>query len=154
MERRTALGVVAAAGLVELRGAEPYFAALEELCELTLPGAREAKAAWYIDTVMRHVSSTGGQMKRLLEMVEERCGSSFGKKFSECSMEQRDSVMRWLVEGEMRPSTEKERLWVSFKGLLVEAWAASAEAQRGALGYKGNRALDKFVGCTHEEHGA
>lgn len=151
MDRRTILGA-AAAGLVQLEAAEPYFAALEELCELTLPGAKAAKAAWYVDTVMRHVEGTGAQMRRLLELIEERCGAEFGKKFAACAAAEKDAVMRWLVEGEMAPASEKERLWVSFKGLLVEAWAAALETQRGVLGYKGNRALDHFVGCTHKEH--
>ena len=134
MNRREALALIPAASL----SAQPFlgkesYATLEDLCDLLLPsepgspGAREARVAWYIDTVIRH---SPAELQALW----------------------RDGLASINLKNLDREAADESSFFnTRFKSLAIEAFCLSKEGQQ-ALGYKGNRAIDQFPGCTHPEH--
>ena len=138
MKRREALALIPAASLAAQPhlGREPY-AVLEQLCERLLPsepgspGAKEARVAWYIDTVLRHSPPA---MQRTWAEALRRLGPAVT-----------DEIMR------REAAAEDSFLNTALKPLAIEAYCLSMEGQR-ALGYRGNRALAAFPGCAHAEH--
>ena len=134
MNRREAIALIPAASLI----AQPFlgkeqFANLEQLCDLLIPsepdspGAREARVAWYIDTVLKYAD--GATKTRWAEGLAKLTPAT--------------------IERESRDETSFFN--TIFKPLAIEAFCLSKEA-RQALGYTGDRALDAFPGCNHPEH--
>jgi Gluconate 2-dehydrogenase subunit 3 len=138
MKRREALALIPAASLAAQPhlGRGPY-AVLEQLCERLIPsesgspGAREARVAWYIDTVLRYATPA---TQRLWTEALRRLGP-----------EVTDETMR------REAAAEDSFLNTTLKPLAIEAYCLSSEGQR-ALGYRGNRTLGAFPGCAHAEH--
>ena len=138
MNRRAAIALLPAASLLAqpVLGAEAY-ATLEQLCHLLIPsepgspGAREARVAWYIDVVIQHAPpATQARWRQELARI--------GPTVNEAVMAR-------------EAADESGFLNILVKPLAVEAFCLSREG-RAALGYKGNRAIDAFPGCTHPEH--
>ncbi len=138
MRRREAMALLPAASLV----AQPFvgrglYGVLEQLCDRLLPseagspGAREARVAWYIDTVVKYASP--GTQKVWAEGL-----GRFAPEVTEAMLERESADAGSFFE-------------TVFKPLAVEAYCLSREGQM-AMGYRGNRALGAFAGCTHEEH--
>jgi len=138
MKRRAAIALLPAAALL----AQPYldteaFATLEQLCDLLIPsepgspGAREARVAWYIHVVLQHAPP---DMQARWRQELARIGPGVT-----------DAVMA------REAADESGFLNTLFKPLAIEAFCLSREG-RAAFGYKGNRAIDAFPGCTHPEH--
>lgn len=138
MNRRDALALIPAASLM----AQPFlgkdrYAVLEQLCELLIPsepnspGAREARVAWYIDTVLKYADKpTQSRWAQALAQL--------GPTVTEAAM-QREAA------------NEASFLNATLKPLAIEAFCLSKEA-RQTLGYTGDRAIDAFPGCRHPEH--
>ena len=139
MRRREAMALLPAASLV----AQPFvgrslYGVLEQLCERLLPsepgspGAREARVAWYIDTVLKYAPA-----------ATQRAWADglgrFGPEVTEAMLARESADAGSFFE-------------TVFKPLAVEAYCLSREGQMG-MGYRGNRALGGFAGCTHEAHG-
>jgi hypothetical protein len=138
VKRREALALLPAASL----SAQPHlgretYAVLEQVCELLLPsepgspGAREARVAWYIDTVLRHApaATRDAWIDGLRRM---------GPRVTDETMRRETAIADSFLNATLKP-------------LAVEAFCLSREGQI-ALGYRGNRALSTFPGCTHPEH--
>jgi hypothetical protein len=138
MNRREALALIPAASLA----AQPFlgashYALLEQLCDVLIPsepgspGAREARVAWYIDTVLKYAPPATQQLWRT-ELAR------FAPVVTEAAV--------------AREAADPASFFhATFKPLAVDAFCLSKEA-RLTLGYTGDRALDAFPGCTHPEH--
>jgi len=138
MNRRDALALIPAATLT----AQPHlgrdnYAILEKVCELLIPsepgspGAREARVAWYIDTVIRHAPPP-------VQAAWNTALQSLGPTVTTATMDR-------------ETANESSFLNTQLKPLAIDAYCLSREG-RIALGYKGDRAIDAFPGCTHPEH--
>jgi hypothetical protein len=104
------------------------------------PGAREAGVARYIDTVLLYADEkTKARWKVSLASIEGR------KDFP--------AVMAEMASGENDPASESGRFLVLLKSLAIPAFALS-EAGMRYLGYRGDRELHEFPGCTHPGHQA
>lgn len=138
MKRREALALIPAASLT----AQPHlgreiYAVLEQVCDLLLPsepgspGARDARVAWYIDTVLRH--SPAATRDAWIDGLRR-----MGPQVTDETMRREATIAGSFLNTTLKP-------------LAVEAFCLSREGQL-ALGYRGNRALSAFPGCTHPEH--
>lgn len=138
MKRREALVLIPAASL----SAQTFldrgnYAILEQVCDLLIPsepgspGAREARVAWYIDTVIRHApAATQSAWNNGLR--------SLGPTVTTAVMDRESANESSFLNTQLKP-------------LAIDAYCLSREG-RQALGYKGNGAVGAFPGCTHPEH--
>ena len=129
---------------------------LDELAETLLPadetgpGAHDAHVAYYVDVVLyRGSAATTQAWKNGLAHVEALAVERFKQHFAVCSSPQRQELMDVLAMNEMEPQTERELFFVEFKRMVIDAFYASGLIQREHLGYKGNRSVVEFAGCTH-----
>ena len=132
---------------------------LDRLCEIIIPGedqspgAHQAQARFFIDTVLHYSDSQSQQRWRGgLKAVEDAAQADFGKSFVECGAKQQDAIVARMAHNEGAPENELERFFAPLKRLTVEGYALSEVGARRGLGYKGDTSLAEFPGCTHPEH--
>jgi hypothetical protein len=117
---------------------------LDQLCETILPadeesgGAREARVAAYIDTVVLY--------------ADDRTQSAWRSGLAAIDRSARpEQVVSALLKNEESPANDAERFGVRLKAAVIEAWSSS-EAGMKYFRYKGNGASYSFPGCTHASH--
>jgi hypothetical protein len=160
-----ALVSLSAAGVPELRGAyvpqalsQSEYSILDDMAEALLPrdetgpGGREAHVAYYLDIVLKHSPPTKVESwKRGLNRIQILATEQFQKAFTECTEQQRLALITEAARNESKPESELDHFFVEFKRAAIEAFYASDLIQREHLGYRGNTAVNKFVGCTHTD---
>jgi gluconate 2-dehydrogenase gamma chain len=132
---------------------------LDRLCEIIIPadghspGAHQAQARFYIDTVLHYGDPQTQQRWRAgLKAVEDVAQAGFGKRFAECGGQQQDAIVARMAQHEGAPENELERFFGPLKRMTVEGYALSEVGARQGFGYKGDTSLTEFPGCTHPEH--
>jgi hypothetical protein len=154
-----------AGAVVDFAGYKPrFFTAaeyelLDRLCEIIIPadsqspGAHQAQARFFIDTVLHYSDSQSQQRWRAgLRAVEDAARGSFGKRFVECGGQEQDAIVARMALHEGAPENELERFFGPLKRMTVEGYDLSEVGARQGLGYKGDTSLAEFPGCTHPEH--
>jgi hypothetical protein len=131
---------------------------VDQLCELLIPadasgpGAREARVADYIDVMLRYAPPSVCEAWRAgLASVERAAIAEFSKALAGCSAAEQAKLMDRIAAGENRPETEIEKFFVTLKNAVIQGFSIS-EQGRQALGYRGDRAVHEFTGCTHPDH--
>jgi hypothetical protein len=154
-----------AGAVVDLAGYQPRFftaaeyETLDRLCEVIIPadeqspGAHQAQARFFIDTVLHHSDPQIQQRWRTgLKEVDNAAQAGFGKPFVECGAQQQDAIVARMAQHEGVPENELESFFGPLKRMTVEGYALSDLGARQGLGYKGDTSLAEFPGCTHPEH--
>ena len=175
MERRTILKLIAAGvlpganGLVQIGCMQevyrPEFFStaqldlLDSLTEVILPsddhspGARAAKVARYIDVVVADETlATQESWLSGLDAVSALAQERFGRHFTDCDLAQQDQVVAEMASNEQQPRSEAERFFARIKRATIDGYYTSKVGIHEELGYKGNTAVDEFLGCVHEGH--
>lgn len=114
------------------------YAMLSRLAEELLPGSKEAKVPFYIDTVL--VYST--------KLIQEAWRAGLKAAHEDDS----PGLIAAMAAGESAPGNELERFFIRLKAMTIEAYCYSEEGQR-ALGST-SKYRTEFPGCTHPEHQA
>ena len=123
------------------------------LCEIIIPGAREAQVRFFIDTILHYSDPQTRQRWRAgLAAVEAAAQASFGKTFSGCDGSQQEAIVAGMAQHEEAPASDLERFFGSLKRMTVEGYTLSEAGARQGLGYAGDTSLAEFPGCTHLEH--
>jgi hypothetical protein len=150
MERRELVQILAAAPAMA-QGAKPYqprFFTRDEYAQLDTwtdaliptepgsPGARAAQVGYYIDTVLLYAPRQTQETWRTGLAALRAMGSPPARALAK------------LAAAEASPSSAAERFFVTFKRMTVEAFCHAEIAQKEFFGYKGNRAVKEFPGCS------
>lgn len=167
MKRREVFPILAAAPLAEPLFAQPHvprfftaeeFAAVDLLAETLLPadetgpGARVAQVAAYVDITLQYASAARQEAwRRGLAVTGAEARARFGRGAGELDSAQAGALMTVMAAREGTPQSDLERFFARFKSEVVEAFGMTAAGRR-ALGYRGDRAIPEFPGCTHPEH--
>jgi hypothetical protein len=130
------------------------FALVDELAEMIIPadehspGAREAKAAEYIDG---RLAETWDRSKKAdwrdgLRTIDAISVEMHGKRLMECSGEQRVAVLARISQNERSPQKPEERFFKELKGRVARAYYTSNIGIHKEMEYKGNVYLREFAG--------
>jgi len=149
----------------DLSGYRPRFftdseyRAIGVLCDILAPsdemspGAREAGAPYYMDTVLNYAPPHEREFWRAgLRNADNAAQSAFDRPFLECDAQQQDNIFAEMAANERNPQTDLQRFFEPFKQLTVEAFSLSDIGMHRYLGYYGDTMLTDFPGCTHPEH--
>ena len=127
---------------------------LEALAETIIPadehspGAKEARVAEYIDTM---VADAPEAVKRMwnegLILANNMAQNSFGKPYSECSAPQQIAIMSEFAGYENGRDTPEEKFFVLLKRTTIDGYYTSKIGMYQELEYEGNTALPQFPGC-------
>ena len=133
-------------------------ALVEELSETIIPadshsgGAKAAKAADYIDSVLRE--SFDENQKALwregLRLVDIMSQHYNGKSFVNASPEDRIAVLNVLSDHDNMTDLPEVRFFIELKRLTVRGYYTSKIGIHDELKYKGNRILQEYVGCDDQ----
>jgi hypothetical protein len=121
---------------------------VDELTELIIPadghspGAQAANVSLFADLVL----ATGGQQAK----QQWRNGLRAIKQQSEQSP--LAEVLSKAAANEGNPNTELEHFFITLKEMTVAGYYTSSIGIHQDLGYRGNRYLTSFPGCTHPDH--
>ena len=117
-------------------------------------GAHQSGVPYYIDTILLYSDKRSLQplWRSGLEAVQEASVAQFGKGFLECSAPQQEQIVALMANHEEMPSNELETFFGRLKAMAIEGYHLSDVGMSQHLGYKGNRVLSEFPGCTHPEH--
>lgn len=131
---------------------------VDRLADLIFPadetsaGAHDAAVARYIDIVLLYGrKETLTSWKNGVDAVDAAARKAHGRPFNEITREQQTELMRTMAANEKDPATQLEKFFAMMKQLAIEAFYLSA-AGRQSLGYKGDTAIERFPGCTHDKH--
>jgi hypothetical protein len=114
----------------------------------TSPGAHDAGVARYIDIVLRYGDkATLASWQRGVQAVDAAAREAHGRPFSEITREQQTGIVGMMAANEANAVTQLERFFEAMKRLALEAFYLSS-AGKQSLGYKGDRAIARFPGCT------
>jgi Gluconate 2-dehydrogenase subunit 3 len=163
MLRITAGTVVAISGVDVLEAAPPKprfftpaeFALVDELTELIIPaddhspGARTARAAWFIDaSLAESIEPASKEMWRDgLKRVEALSRELHGAEFMKATRPQREAVLTRMSAHESDPKAPEEPFFAELKGRTVHAYYTSKIGIHDEMQYKGNTLLTDFVGA-------
>ena len=163
MDRRRALGLVAAGALRSRLGAadqlrffdERENRILDRLAETILPaddhspGAHEAGVSQYLDLVAAN-SASGDQTawKSGIAALDRLAQAKLGKPFLELKAGELAGLVGALAAHEQNPATTEERFFARVKQATLFAYYTSEVGLRKELGYLGNDALAEFPGCS------
>lgn len=124
---------------------------LDHFAEALLPGdaesggAREAGVRYYIDTILFYGDAASREAWRNgLARMQAVAKDVSGASFPDLAESDRNRVMSALFG-------VPDAFALRFKALVVEAYSLS-EAGMKHFGYRGNRAVYEFPGCTHADH--
>jgi hypothetical protein len=131
------------------------YEAIDRLCETILPadnesaGAHAAGVPVYIDTMALHSRAPG--MKEGLAEVERLATERFGKPVAGLTTTELAALAGALLANEQAPQSSLDRFALRLKALTIEGFSVS-EVGMKHFGYKGNRGVAEFRGCTHPDH--
>jgi gluconate 2-dehydrogenase gamma chain len=150
---------------VDVAHYQPRFLSLQEykvlgrLCDIVLPadeispGACEAGVPFYIDSLLfytkpelRQVWSAG------LEQVQAAARTRFGRPFDQCQAGEQEDIVADMAKNEEDPQTPLESFFRPLKDLTLTGYCLSDAGMRQYLGYRGDRPVKDFPGCTHPQH--
>lgn len=128
---------------------------VDELSETIIPadghsgGAKAAKVADYIDTVLRESVDEERRAKwrdglRLIDLMSRHYN---GNSFVHASAEERIAVLQVLSDNVHEADLPEVQLFIDLKRLTVRGYYTSKIGIHDDLEYKGNRILMEFVGC-------
>ena len=114
----------------------------------TLPGARAAKVAAYIDSRLAEAwdQKDKANWRDGLKVVEQLSRGSNGKSFVQSSPEERLGVLTRMAQNEGKPQKPEELFFAELKARVVHAYYASEIGIKQEMEYKGNSYLTEFVG--------
>lgn len=119
----------------------------------TSPGAHDAGVARYIDIVLLYGDKAVlNSWQSGVKAVDGAAQETYGSSFHAIKPDQRIAIVARMAANEANPTTQLERFFEPLKRLAIEAYYLSS-AGKQSLGYKGDTAIARFVGCTHPEHG-
>jgi hypothetical protein len=161
MLKMTAGTVVAISGVIAAAAPKPLFftpnefALVDELAEVIIPadghspGARAARAAWYIDARLAESFEPAPRQlwREGLTLVEALSRELNGVGFMEATPQQRLAVVTRMSAHESDPKTPDERFFRELKERTVYAYYTSKIGIHDEMGYKGNTLLTEFVGA-------
>jgi hypothetical protein len=141
---------------------EDQYATLESLTELIIPadehspGAKEARVADYIDLLL---AESGAEMQKDwtkgLAALDAESSRRFQVPFMRLGTGQAVDLLNDLSRNELDADSAPllEKFFKDTKDATIRGYYTSEIGIHQELGYKGNRYLTEFVGCTHPEHG-
>ena len=116
------------------------------------PGAHDAGVARYIDIVLLHGDkATLASWQSGVKQVDAAAKAAHERLFHEMTRVQQTDIVRLMAANETNPTTELETFFAAVKRLAIEAYYLSS-AGKQSLGYKGDKAIARFPGCTDREH--
>lgn len=129
-------------------------ALVDELSELIIPtdahspGAREAKAADYIDGQLAETwdEKAKQEWREGLQRIEQLSMEMHGQQFLKASPDQRTVLLTRIAENEEHPQKPEEHFFVELKSRVTHAYYTSKIGIRQELEYKGNTYLREFAG--------
>jgi hypothetical protein len=117
------------------------------------PGASAAKVADFIDLLLAGASDEEQATWRDgLTALDALASSRFNRTFVACTADQQVAMLTEISKGEFDPRTPLERLFSLVKERTLQGYYTSEIGIHQELGYKGNKFLTEFLGCTHPEH--
>ncbi len=133
-------------------------ALVEELSETIIPadnhsgGAKAAKVADYIDTVLRESfdDSRKALWREGLRLVDIMSQHYHGKSFVNASPEDRIAVLTVLSNNDHMTDLPEVRFFIELKRLTVQGYYTSKIGIHDELEYEGNRILQDYVGCDDQ----
>lgn len=121
--------------------------------ETDTPGAKSALVHQYVDYVVSERDAAERERFREgLRGLDERCRSSFGRRFAELETSAQDELVGGYLA---HPSSEEARevaFFQDLKQLCIEGYYRSEPGMKQELGFEGNAFVTEFEGCTHPEH--
>ena len=150
---------------VDVARYQPRFLSVQEykilgrLCDIimpadeTSPGACEAGAPFYIDSLLVYAKPEQQQVWRSgLKQVQEAAQAKFGQPFEQCQLREQEDVVADMARDEANPQTPLQNFFRPLKSLTLTAYCLSDAGMRQYLGYRGDKAIKDFPGCTHPHH--
>ena len=117
------------------------------------PGASAAKVADFIDLLLSGAADEEQQIWRDgLAALDVLAAARGQHPFTECSASQQAAILTEISRREMDPHTTVEKLFALLKERTIQGYYTSEIGIHTELGYKGNKFLTEFLGCTHPEH--
>lgn len=136
------------------------FAVLARLADLIIPrdstpGALDARVPEYIDTQVAEMPEAQVRLSGGILWLDRYCTSEFGKPFLECAADQQKAVLDRLAyrKNVARELRAARNFFAQVRDLTCDGFYSS-KLGYAEVGYRGNAFVDKFIGCTHPEHGA
>jgi len=135
------------------------YKALGRLCDIIMPpdenspGACEAGVPYYIDSILLYTKPDEQQQWRSgLEQVQNAAQAKFERSFEQCQAQQQEEIVAEMAENETDPQTPLQNFFRPLKDLTLTGYWLSDAGMRQYLGYRGDRAVKDFPGCTHPQH--
>jgi hypothetical protein len=132
---------------------------LGQLCNIIMPadeaspGACEAGAPFYIDSLLLYAPPERQQAWRSgLEQVQGATKAKFGRLFEQCRLHEQEEIVTDMARDEANPQTPLQNFFRPLKDLTLTAYCLSDAGMRQYLGYRGDRPVKDFPGCTHPQH--
>ena len=117
------------------------------------PGASAAKVADFIDLLLAGALDDEQRIWRAgLPALDAFAVARWQHPFVDCSPEEQAAVLTQISQRESDPQTDVEKLFGLLKERTIQGYYSSEIGIHSELGYKGNKFLTQFVGCTHPEH--
>ncbi len=134
---------------------------VDVLSDLIIPadgrsgGASAAKVADFIDYLLSGTSAAEQAAWRDgLAALDATAQTRFSRSFAESTPDQQVALLTEISRNEADAKTPLEELFVFAKERTIQGYYTSEIGIHKELGYRGQRFIDEFVGCTHPEHGA
>jgi Gluconate 2-dehydrogenase subunit 3 len=150
---------------VDVARYQPRFLSVQEykvlgrLCDIimpadeTSPGACEAGVPFYIDSLLVYAKPELQQVWRSgLEQVQAAARTKFNQSFDQCQEQQQEEIVADMAANEADPQTPLQNLFRPLKDLTLTGYCLSEAGMHQYLGYRGDRAVKDFPGCTHPQH--
>lgn len=139
------------------------FKTVETLTELIIPtddqpGAREARVAVYIDSVLTAAGEFRPSLQKEwtngLEILDRLSNEQHGRSFRELSPQAQEQLLIMMSGPERDPQAQQTGydFYRLVKEMTVEGFYTSRVGLIDVLGYQGLTFLSEFPGCTHPEH--
>jgi hypothetical protein len=117
------------------------------------PGARAAKVADFVDLLLTGATDAEQQIWREgLPALDALATARWQHAFVDCTPDQQNAMLTQISARESDPQTPVEHLFALAKERTLQGYYTSEIGIHQELGYKGNKFLTEFLGCTHPEH--
>lgn len=156
---------VSGAAPIDVAAYQPRFLSVREykvlgrLCDVimpadkTSPGACEAGVPFYIDSLLLYAKPELQQRWRSgLEQVQGAAQERFGQSFEQCQLQEQEEIVADMAKDEENPQTPLQNFFRPLKALTLTGYCLSDAGMRQYLGYRGDRPVKDFPGCTHPQH--
>lgn len=118
------------------------------------PGAREARAADYIDLLLAESDDlTQRAWTAGLALLDAESRRRFTVPYAQLTPARATELLTPLARNEDSPKAPLDQFFRSVKDATIRGYYTSEIGIQKELDYKGNRILGEFAGCTHPEHG-